>query len=112
MSATIKVFYVGNKCFRHILSNYHDLVELRDEDDKTLLTYREDTKVFDQSGRLGCFDLDFLDGRLLWIFYELPAENRVALGPDLPTARVEVSKRYIRQTGSVEVGQYAEDSAR
>ena len=101
MSATIKIFHVGNKCFRHVLSSYHDLVELRDEDDKTILTYSEDTKVFDQNGRLGHFDLVFLDGCPRWIFYEAPAENEIALGPDLPTAKVEISKRYIRQLSSI-----------
>ena len=108
MSATIKVFYVGTKCFRHVLNNHHDSVELRDEDDHTLLTFSEDAKVFDQNGRLGYFDIDFLEGRPRWIFFEMPAENCIALGPDLPTAKVEVSKRYISQLNSASAEQHAE----
>ena len=101
MSATIKVFYVGDKCFRHVMSSNHGLVELRDADDKTILTYSEDAKVFDQSGRLGNFNIDYLDGLPRWIFCESPLDICIALGPDLPTAKVEVSKRYIRQLSSV-----------
>ena len=101
MSATIKVFNIGGKCFRHVMSSDHDRVELRDEDDKTLLTYSEDSKVFDQSGRLGNFNIDFLDGRPCWVYCEMPLDTCIVLSPDLPTAKVEVSKRYIRQLGSV-----------
>ena len=101
MSATIKVFNIGGKCFRHVMSSDHDRVELRDEDDKTLLTYSEDSKVFDQSGRLGNFNLDFLDGQPRWVYCEMPLDTCIVLSPDLPTAKVEVSKRYIRQLGSV-----------
>ena len=107
MSATIKVFYVGEKCFKHVMSSNHDLIELRDEDDKTILTYSEDSKVFDQSGPRGSFIIDYFEGRPRWIFCEMPAENCIALGPDLPTAKVEVSKRYIKQLGPVVAGQYA-----
>jgi hypothetical protein len=97
MSATIKVFYVGTKCFKHVMSSYHDCVELRDEEDKILLTYSDGAKVFDQRGRLGNFNIDFFNGRPCWIYCEAPLEACIALGPDLPTAEVEVSKRYIRQ---------------
>lgn len=97
MSATIKVFAVGDKCFRHVMSADHDSVELRDEDDRTLLTYSGDAKVFDQSGRLGSLEIEFLDGRPRWLFCEKPTESCIGLGPDLPTAKVEISKRYIRE---------------
>jgi len=103
MSATIKVFYVGDKCFRHVMSSYHDHVELRDEDDETLLIYRDHTKVFDQNGRLGSFNIEHVDGQLHWVYYEMQMEAGVILGPDLTSAEVEVSRRYIRE-------RYSDDS--
>ena len=96
MSATIKVFAVGDKCFRHVMSADHDSVELRDEDDRTLLTFSGDAKVFNESGRLGCLNIDVLDGHPCWLYCEKPTETCIGLGPDLPTAKVEISKRYIR----------------
>jgi len=96
MSATIKVFYVGDKCFRHVMSSYHDQVELRDEDDETLLTYSDNTKVFDQNGRRGSFNIEHLEGQLHWVYYEMQVDTRIVLGPDLPSAELEISRRYIR----------------
>ena len=101
MSATIKVFYVGEKCFKHVMSSDHDCVELRDEADKTILTYSEDAKVFDHSGRLGHFNFDFLGGQPHWVYCEMPSETCITLGPDLPTAKVEISRRYINQSGLI-----------
>ena len=98
MSATIKVFYVGDKCFRHVMSSYHDRVELRDEDDETLLTYSDNTKVFDQHGRRGSFQIEHVDGQLRWVYYESQRETRIVLAPDLPSAEVEVSRRYIQES--------------
>ena len=97
MSATIKVFQVGAKCFKHVMNTDHDRVELRDENDKTLLTYSEDTKVFDLNGPLGNFNIDYIDGKPRWIFYAMADKSCIELGPDLHTAKVEVSKHYIRQ---------------
>ena len=105
MSATIKIFHVGNKSFRHVMSSELDLVELRDEDDKTILTYCADSKVFDQHGRLGKFCLEYVDGQPRWVFCETPIDACVVLGPDLPSAAVEFSKRYLRQLFSVHTGQ-------
>lgn len=99
MSATIKVFYVGDKCFRHVMSSYHDRVELRDEDDETLLTFSDNTKVFDQHGRRGSFQIERVDWQLRWVYYGMPADSRVVLGADLPSAEVEVSRRYISELG-------------
>lgn len=104
MSATIKVFYVGDKCFRHVMSSYHDQVELRDEYDETLLTYSDNTKVFDQNGRLGSFNIEHVEGQLHWVYYEVQMETGVILGPDLTSAEVEVSRRYIRK-------RYSDDSS-
>jgi len=101
MSATIKVFYVGDKCFKHVMSSYHDSVELRDEEDKTLLTYNDNAKVFDQRGRLGNFNIDYLNGHPCWVYCEALLEACIALGPDLPSAEVEISKRYIRQMAAL-----------
>lgn len=95
MSATIKVFYVGDKCFRHVMSSYHDQVELRDEDDETLLTYIDNARVFDRNGRLGSFHIEHVEGRLRWVYYDLQVDSRIVLGPDLPSSEVEVSRRYI-----------------
>jgi len=95
MSATIKIFHVGDKCFRHVMSSYHDHVELRDEDDETLLTYSDNTKVFDQNGRLGNFNIEHVEGQLRWVYYDLQLDTRIVLGPDLPSAAVEISRRYI-----------------
>jgi len=103
MSATIKVFYVGDKCFKHVMSSYHDSVELRDEEDKILLTYCDDTKVFDRRGRLGNFNIDYLNGQPCWFYCEAPMEACIALGPDLPSAEVEISKRYIRQMEAMSI---------
>lgn len=96
MSATIKVFYVGDKCFRHVMSSYHDLVELRDEDDETLLTYSDNTKVFDHNGRLGSFTIEHVDDQLRWVYYDMQKGTRIVLGADLPSSEVEVSRRYIQ----------------
>ncbi len=95
MSATIKVFYVGDKCFRHVMSSYHDHVELRDEDDETLLTYSDNTKVSNQNGRLGSFNIEQVEGQLRWVYYDMQVDTRIVLGADLPSAEVEVSRRYI-----------------
>jgi len=99
MSATIKVFQVGDKCFKHVMSSDHERVELRDEDDRTLLTYSEDDKVYDQRGRLGDFHIDFSDGRPRWLFSPMPSDTCLMLSPDLPSAKLEVSRRYIAQLG-------------
>jgi hypothetical protein len=44
---------------------------------------------------MGNFHVEYLDGRPRWVFYEMPLETRIVLGPDLLTAEVEVSKRFI-----------------
>ena len=108
MSATIKVFHVGEKCFKHVMSAYHDLVELRDEDDEILLVYGADARVSNQEGRMGSFNVEYLDGQQRWVYYEMPLQTRIVLGPDLITAEVEVSKRYIgRFASAAEIGQAA-----
>lgn len=102
MSATIKVFRVGDKCFKHVMSSELDSVELRDEDDHTLLTYSGDAKVYDKNGRLGHLSIEYLDGQPRWIFCESLLETCLALTPDFPSAAVEVSKRYLRKLGLVQ----------
>jgi hypothetical protein len=99
MSATIKVFRVGQKCFTHVMNTFDDSVELRDEDNEVLLIYRADAKVTNQQGRMGDFHVEYLDGQPRWVYYENALQTRIVLGPDLPTAEVEVSKRYIGQSG-------------
>ena len=97
MSATIKVFYVGDKCFRHVMSSYHDQVELRDEDDETLLTYSDNAKVFDQNGRLGNLSIEYIEGSPHWVYWgiRMDLDMRIVLSPDVASAEVEISRRYI-----------------
>ena len=95
MSATIKVFYVGDRCFRHVMSSYHDQVELRYEDDETLLTYSDNARVFDRHGRLGSLEMEHVEEGLRWVYYDLQVAAGIVPGPDLPSAAVEVSKRYL-----------------
>ncbi len=95
MSATIKVFHVGDKCFRHVMSSYHDQVELRNEEDETLLTYRDNAKVFDQHGRRGSMSIDYVDGNPRWVYCETQSDVCVILSVDRASAEVEISRRYI-----------------
>lgn len=104
MSATIKIFHVGQRCFSHVLNTRHDSVELHDEFHEVLLVYGADARVRDQRGRRGNFEAEYVDGQPHWVYYEpcqgfdenAPGEStRIVYGPDLPSAEVEVSKRYI-----------------
>ncbi|MFT3849321.1 MAG: hypothetical protein QM739_11820 [Propionivibrio sp.] len=104
MSAMIKVFHVGQRRFSHVLNTRHDSVELHDEFHEILLVYGADARVHDQRGRMGNFEAEYVDGQPRWVYYEscehrdeyAPREpTRIVYGPDLPTAEVEVSKRYI-----------------
>ena len=94
MSATIKIFNIGNRCFRHVMDPGRDQVELRDEDNRVLLVFRERTKVFDRERRIGDFAADFGQGAPHWFFYATNAEAPLDFGPDLATARVEMSRMY------------------
>lgn len=105
MSATIKVFHVGQRRFFHVLNTRHDAVELHDEDNEILLVYGADARVSNPQGRMGNFESEYLDGQPHWVYYDSggafePSDSerqtRFVYGPDLPTAEVEVSKRYIR----------------
>lgn len=100
MSATIKVFQVGEKSYRHVMNEYHDSVELQGEGNEVLLVYGADAKVRNSEGRMGDFYIEFLDGQPRWVFYDLPHQLRMVLSPDLHAAEVEVSRQYI-------VGDYA-----
>ena len=57
MSATIKIFHVGQRCFSHVLNTRHDSVELHDEFNEILLVYGADARVRDQRGRMGNFEV-------------------------------------------------------
>jgi len=94
MSATIKVFHIGDKCFRHVMSSY-DLVELRNENDETLLTYSDNSRVFDRNGRRGSMSIDYIDGTPRWVYCETQNDVCVVLGADHVSAEVEISRRYI-----------------
>jgi len=95
MSATIKIFQVGNRSFSHVMNAYHDSVDLRDESNETLLTYGADARVSNHDGRKGSFYVEYLEGQPCWVYYEMPLQTRHVFGTDLQTAEVEVSKRFI-----------------
>jgi len=101
MSATIKIFQVGDKSFSHVMNAYHDSVDLRDERNETLLTYGSDARVSNQNGRMGNFSVEYLDGQPCWVYYEMPLLTRFVFGTDLQTAEVEVSKRFIGKFGTL-----------
>ena len=101
MSATIKIFQVGDKSFSHVMNAYHDSVDLRDERNETLLTYGSDARVSNQNGRMGNFSVEYLDGQPCWVYYEMPMQTRHVFGTDLQTAEVEVSKRFIGKFGTL-----------
>jgi hypothetical protein len=95
MSATIKIFRVGDRSFSHVMNEYHDSVDLRDESNETLLTYGSDARVTNQDCRMGNFCVEYLEGQPCWVYYEMPLQTRFVFGTDLRTAEVEVSKRFI-----------------
>jgi hypothetical protein len=95
MSATIKIFQVGDKSFSHVMNAYHDSVDLRDESNETLLTFGPDARVSNHDGRMGSFYVEYLEGQPCWVYYEMPMQTRHVFGTDLQTAEVEVSKRFI-----------------
>ena len=97
MSATIKVFQVGNKSYKHVMNEYHDAVELLGEENEVLLVYGADAKVTDREGRMGDFYIEVLDGQLKWVFYDTTHQSRLILSPDRHAAEVEVSKRYLAE---------------
>lgn len=99
MSATLKVFHVGEKCFTHFMNTRDDSIELRDEGGEVLLTYDFDAKVSNREGRMGRFYFEQLDGQPRWVYYEMPQQTRIVMGPDLFTAEVEVSRRYLGRLG-------------
>jgi hypothetical protein len=95
MSATIKIFQVNNKSFSHVMNDNHDSVELRDDGNETLLTYGADATVSDQDGRRGNFFVEYVEGQPRWVYYEMPLQTRFVYGPDLRSAEVDVSRRFI-----------------
>jgi hypothetical protein len=95
MSATIKIFQVGDKSFSHVMNAYHDSVDLRDESNETLLTYGSDARVTNQDGRMGSFHVEYVEGQPCWVYYELPLHTRFVFGTDLHAAELEISKRFI-----------------
>jgi hypothetical protein len=107
MTATIKIFQVGLQCFKHVMNTHRDTVELRDERDGILLNYGADARVTNHEGLMGNFYVEYVDGQPRWVYYELPLQTRTVFGPDLPTAELEVSKRYLGRFNSIatELGQ-------
>lgn len=95
MSATIKVFQIGEKRFTHVMNDNHDSVELRNEVNETLLTYGADARVANQQGPMGRFYVEYLAGRPCWVYYERTLQSRRVFGPNLIAAEVEVSKYFI-----------------
>lgn len=95
MSATIKQFQVGYKRFSHVMNSDHDSVDLRDEGNATLLTYGANSSVNNARGRIGFFNVEYFEGRPLWVYYEMTGETRYECGVDRRTAEVAVSRRFI-----------------
>ncbi len=101
MTATIKIFQVGLKHFKHVMNSRHDSVELRDERDGILLNYGADARVTNHAGLMGNFYVENVDGQPRWVYYEMPLQTRTVFGPDLPTAELEVSRRYLGRFNSL-----------
>ena len=99
MSATLRIFQVDGKRFRHVMNTDRDRVELHDEDDRTLLSYRNGTTVFRQEERLGSLSIDFGDGAPHWIYHALGEESSMTLGPDIDSAKIAISRHFIRTMG-------------
>ena len=95
MSATIKVFQLGEKRFTHFMNSMNDSVQLRDEGNETLLTYGPGARVSNQRGCWGSFLIEFVNDQPCWVYYEMPNDQRIVLGPDLRSAEVAISKRYL-----------------
>jgi hypothetical protein len=95
MSATIKVFQVAGKSYTHVMNASHDSVELRDQGNEILLTFGANAKVTNQNGQLGNFIVEYIDGQPRWVYYENLHQMRTVFGPNLHTAEVEVSRRFI-----------------
>ena len=98
MSATIKVFQVDNKSYKHVMNASRDSVELQDETNAVLLVFGADAKVRNHLGRLGDFFFEILDGQPRWVYYELPHQAPRVLSPDRHVAEVEVSRHYLGMT--------------
>jgi hypothetical protein len=95
MTVTIKIFHVGLERFRHVVNTRHDSVELRDERDGILLNYAANARVTNHEGLMGNFYVEYVDGQPRWVYYDMPLQTRTVFGPDLPTAELELSRRYI-----------------
>ena len=95
MSATIKVFQVDGKCYKHVMNTAIDAVELHDENDVILLVFGADAKVRNHAGRMGDFHVEYIDGEMHWIYYDIPQQTCLILNADRHTAEVEISRRYL-----------------
>ena len=101
MTATFKIFQIGEKLFRHVINTQYDSVELRDESEAVLLNYGADARVTNDAGRVGNFYAEYIEGQPRWVYYEMPLQTRTVFGPDLPTAELEVSRRYLGRFNSL-----------
>lgn len=104
MSATIRVFQVGEKRFTHVMNSNHDSVELCNEANETLLIYGADARVASQDGPMGRFYVEYIAGRPCWVYYEMALQTRRVFGPNLLAAEVELSKRFIGTFGLLDGG--------
>lgn len=103
MSAVIKIFQVGARTYKHVMSTAHDSVELRDESNAVLLVFGSDARVRSPKGRLGDFFVEVLDGLPRWVYYEMAGQSRRVLSPDRHVAEVEVSREYIGSMAACQV---------
>ena len=111
MSATIKVFQVGEKRFTHVMNSSNDSVELRNDVNETLLTYDADARVANQEGPMGRFCIEYLAGSPCWVYYEMALQTRRVFGPNRTAAEVAVSRCFIDTFGSLDGGNLGECGA-
>ena len=95
MSATIKIFCVGTRSFKHVRNTRDGSVELQDEQGVILLVYDANARVRDREGWMGVFRTESVEGSPHWVYYGRAPQKGVDLGPDLPMAEVAVSRRYL-----------------
>ena len=105
MSATRRVFQVDGKSYKHVMNTACDAVELHDENNVVLLVFGADAKVRNDADQMGVFHPESIDGRLHWVYYDIPRQTSLVLSPDRRSAEVEISRRYLDSGGEFPASQ-------
>jgi hypothetical protein len=95
MSTILETFTVGNETFEHVLFSISETVELQDESGETLIIYNGDWQARTINGKLGDFQLEDIDGSMVWVFYENPNRDRIVCTGDLIESELMISRRWI-----------------